>query len=232
MKATRNLLIVEIEKQYEDTLQYGSLKLHIDAGFNPTFNLRTFGTVIALPEGKIAEEGSDNEIDPIVQVGDKVYFHYLAVDDNRHLISSTKEKQIRRVFYHWIFAIVRDGEVIPCSGWVLGLPYIDGKGEEITMETESGTQTVKVEYSDAGVITKVNMEKSIQKVVVDKVSEYIGQESNLKKGDICFSKHKNMLNFENEIEGVKYYCFKEDDVDAVLGNVECSKCKNNCPCKK
>jgi hypothetical protein len=28
-----------------------------------------------------------------------------------------------------------------------------------------------------------------------------------------------MLNFENEIEGVKYYCFKEDDVDAVLGNV-------------
>ena len=215
MKATPNVLIVEIEKQYEDEIQHGSLKLHIDAGFNPTFSLRTYGTVLAIPEGKVKEEGTNNLIDPIIKVGDKIHFHYLATDSEINLLSSDHKKEVRRVFYHYVFAVVRDGELIPCSGWILGKPVIEGGGEQIQV----GNQLMRVEMSDSGIITSVNMKKSMQKVSVSHISEYVGIPTQLKKGDICYSKIINMLNFENKIEGESFYCFKEDDVDVVLGNL-------------
>ena len=59
------------------------------------------------------------------------------------------------------------------------------------------------------------------------IGSFKGKKSELKCGDIVYSKVG--INFENEINGKRYFCFLQNyQADAVLGNVKC----DNCICKK
>ena len=71
MRALKNKVLIEIEKKMEDTVTYGSMELHIDPMFKPQHNARIYGTVVGV---------SDEEEE--LSLGDKVYFHYLVVDDS------------------------------------------------------------------------------------------------------------------------------------------------------
>ena len=126
-------IIVEVDKMYKDHVKMGNVDLFVDPLYNRTHNVKYCGTVVSIPNFEPYDDVDDTrKIDPIIQVGDKVYFKYLATDDDRHLmfkdINDHSEKMTIRVFYPWVFCVVRNDEIIPVVGWCIGEPVIEGVG--------------------------------------------------------------------------------------------------------
>lgn len=229
-----SVLIVEIESKYKKTEKVGNIELVLDVPveqngedvfFDKRSRINPFGIVKAIPVVQPIDHNGTG-IEAIIREGDEIYFRYMNIaDETSYLeksVTDLSEKRIIRVPYQDVFAIVRDGQIIPVGDWVLGEKYIDGEGEEVQM----GVTTIKVKYTASGIIEAVNMKPSVNKAVV----RYCNGNT-LKPGDIIFSKLG--INFENEINGQKFYCFTQDfQVDAIVGRVGCKKCKTNCPCKK
>jgi chaperonin GroES len=226
-------LIVEIESKYKKTEKVGNLELVLDLPkvtngedvfFNKRSRIEPKGKVIGIPS-VIPIDPEGITIDPIIQDGDEIYFRYMNIADETSYLEKSvtdfSEKRTIRVPYHDVFAIVRAGEIITVGDWVLGEKYIEGDGEELDM----GVTTIKVTYTASGLVESINDKPSVHKAVVRHCNSSV-----LKPGDIMFSKIG--INFENEINGKKYYCFREGfQVDAIVGR-NCEKCKTNCPCKK
>jgi chaperonin GroES len=228
-----SVLIVEIESKYKKTEKVGNLELVLDVPkvvnneevfFNKRNRIEPKGRVIGIPTINPIDL-ENNTIDPIIQDGDEIYFRYMNIADETGYLEKSvtdfSEKRIIRVPYHDVFAIVRDDKIITVGDWVLGDKYIEGDGEEMDM----GVTTIKVKYTASGLVESVNTKPSVNKAIVQHCNS-----DALKPGDVIFSKIG--INFENEINGKNYYCFREGfQVDAVIGR-NCDKCKNNCPCKK
>ncbi len=224
-----SVLIVEIESKYKKTEKVGNLELVLDLPkvtngeevfYNKRDRIEPKGRVIGIPS-IIPIDPEGIEIDPIIQDGDEIYFRYMNIaDETSYLekgVTDFSEKRILRIPYHDVFAIVRDGKIIPVGDWVLGSKYIDGDGEDMDM----GVTTIKVKYTASGLVESINDKPSTHKSVV---RYYSG--TDLKAGDIIFSRIG--INFENEVNGETFYCFQKTfQVDAVLGNVECEKCLLN-----
>lgn len=68
-----------------------------------------------------------NDIKADVQVGDKVYFQWQAVFDRRHLIAQAPDKSsfIFKVNYDLVYAVVRDGKIIPIGSNILIDPVFE-----------------------------------------------------------------------------------------------------------
>lgn len=224
-------LIVEVERRYRDKVSLESgLELHLDPMYKPTENILYHGTVVSVPT-IIPYDENDNSIEPNVNIGDKVYFRYVSVDDEKHLLDKSiddmSEKLTVRVFYSYVFAVVKHDKIETVGNWVLGEPFIDAEGVDVEVPGESGMVTIKVEYfPNSSLIKSTHTENCKNKAIV----AYSPKCSPVKAGDIVFSKHS--ISFENNIEGKNYYCFRVDKIDAVIGSKKCEKCKNDCPCKK
>ncbi len=226
-------LIVEIESKYKKTEKVGGLELILDVPkvvnneevfFNKRARIEPKGRVIGIPS-VIPTDPEGVSINPIIQDGDEIYFRYMNIaDDTSYLeksVTDFSEKRTIRVPYHDVFAIVRDGEIITVGDWVLGDKYIEGDGEEMDM----GVTTIKVKYTASGLVESINDKPSVNMAIVRHCNS-----STLKSGDIIFSKIG--INFENEINGKNYYCFREGfQVDAIVGR-KCEKCKTNSHCCK
>lgn len=225
-------VIVEIEKRYNDEIELSTgQKLHYDPMYKPTENLTYSGTVTSVPTITPYNEQLQ-EIDPVINIGDKVYFRYIAVDDDINLlgksVTDTSETLTVRVFYSWIYAVSKQGEVQAVGEWVLAKPFIDADGVEETIQGESGPVTIKVEYFPGSTLVKSTYtEKSIYKAIVEYSSTLRNIPESIQKGDIVFSRYR--IDFANTIEGTEYYCIRKSSIDAIVGN-KCDKCKN-CQCK-
>lgn len=229
-----SVLIVEIESKYKKTEKVGELELLLDLPkvtngeevfFDKRSRIEPRGKVIGIPT-VIPIDPEGVSIEPIIQDGDEIYFRYMNIaDETSYLeksITDFSEKRIIRVPYHDVFAIVRDGKIIPVGDWILGDKYIECEGEELDM----GVTTIKVKYTASGLVESINDKPSVHKAVV----RYCNGNT-LKSGDIIFSRIG--INFENDINGKSYYCFRREfQVDAIVGYVGCKNCKTNCPCKK
>lgn len=222
MIAVKNKLIVKVRKQYNDSMG----QFYVDPMFRRTENLIYNGTIVAVPEGTIRndipeEDGSYKEITPIAQVGDEVYFRFIANDDGDHLvykdISDTSEEYMIAVQYSWAFAVVRSGRIIPMSGWILGEPVIEGMGDEIEIEGENGKpKKVKVKYFEGtNIIQEMHEKQAKDRCVVRYISEFKDHATSLQVGDLVLG-NESHLPFENEINGEKFYCFREEYVHGVL----------------
>ena len=213
-------VIIEAERKYNDRVEVPGLILQFDPLYKPTEHLNYSGIVKAVPEDGFipwADYDRRKEIDPILKVGDKIYFRYIATDNDGLVldkdINDMSEKITITVHYSWIFCVIRDGEIIPMGGWCLGDPVIEGGGHEEIIDGHR----VKVEYfPNSKIIKSVNTKKSKNKAVVRYVSTFKNEESEIDVGNIVWAGENDGLNFENKIEGKEYYCFKEETVKAVL----------------
>jgi co-chaperonin GroES (HSP10) len=204
-QASPNSLIVEVGAQYEDTVQYGSLSIFIDPLFKPTHNARIYGIVKATPKGKCYNEDG-NEIEADVQVGDKVYFHYLSTfDENARVYGD-----YYRIPYCWIFCVVRNDDIIPIGGWTLCEKVIENEDEFESVEV--GGVKINATTSKSGLVTSVEKVSSVRISVL----KYIGKPLkdflplNLSSGDkVVIDKNTN---FENVIEGKTYYTVRQGDI--------------------
>jgi hypothetical protein len=216
-------VVVEIEKQYTDTMKMGNTELYVDPLYRRTENITYCGIIKAIPTNiPCSEFNFDNKIDPILKVGDKVYFKFAGADNPIYVmdkdISDTSSKMTLSLFYCWILCAIREGEIVPVGGWCFGEPVIEGEGVEEELMLESGVLgKIKVQYyNGTKIIKEVNEKRSKYLAKVVHVGSFIGHKPSIKPGDLVYCKNQNSINFVNTIEGKEYYCFEEDQIDAII----------------
>lgn len=198
--ASPNHVIIEVEQAYDDKVKYGNLELNIDHEFNPTNYARIYGKVVAVPQGKCVDE-EGKEIIKEVQVGDKIYFHYLITSDEGFRIYGN----YYRVPYYWIFASVRDSRIIPIGSWTLCKPTFEQEFEKVDV----GGVKIDAVMSSSGLVTSIAKKPSVRHCSVSYIGEPLVEE-----GEIgVYSGSKVVLdinsNFVNKIEGEDYYTVKQ-----------------------
>lgn len=200
-----NTVIVEVEEALDSTYKHGSLEVHIDPLFNPTHYARIYGKVVAVPEGKCYnDEGI--EVEKEVQVGDKIYFHYLTTNNEDNCIYGNYYK----VPYCWIFCRVVDNSILPVGGWTLCSEIVLEEDEFKTIEVEG--RKISGIMSQSGLVTSVYKKPSIKYATL----QYIGKplkdfgELGINSGDRVVL--ANNSNFKNKIEGIDYFTVRQSDI--------------------
>lgn len=204
-QAPPNSLIVEVESAFNDTVEYGSITLHIDPLYKPTEHAKIYGKVVAVPKGKCySDEGV--EIDPIVRVGDKIYFHYLTTNDEANCIYGN----FYRLPYFWAFCIVRDERIIPVGAWTLCEEVIEKAGEFVPVEVSS--QTIDAIVSASGIVTGLKKVASTKYATLKYLGELLNDQKTLEvaPNDVVILSPNS--NFRNEIEGKTYYTVRQGDI--------------------
>jgi hypothetical protein len=142
-RAGINLVKVKLDPENNKLLLKSGVEVYIDNTFEPEKHLVLLGTVESLPQqlsysdkGKKMPWLTDMEL----QVGDKVVMYYLGVfncisKERKHYI---KEGENTWIFikYELIYALSRDGEIIPVNGYLLAEPREDPEWERKVMEAE------------------------------------------------------------------------------------------------
>jgi co-chaperonin GroES (HSP10) len=189
---------------YLKTVGNGGLQLYVDPLYKQGAHKVTTGIVHALP----AHTPDWLRILPELQVGDKVYFHYNALDEDALIPDSDG---IFTVLYDMIFCCVRDGKIIPIQGKVL----LQAVPEDDVQEIEVNGQNIKVKMSPSGLVTQLNvvdslhtdgtLHRSYSKGRVTHIGKpLIGEtEPDVKVGEIVY--YALNADFENEIEGQTYF---------------------------
>jgi co-chaperonin GroES (HSP10) len=220
-KPSPNKIIIKIKGQFNDVDEHG---LKIDTTWNPEQHIRIEGEVVAVPHRYDSEyighkypgspqpksHNPNNRVTAMyfynhryytvadcnvdLKEGDKVYFHYLAIqfeDFDRYsaslLLTDEHGYEYHQIPTDTIIAVLRDGEIKPLLSRVLVQP----------LESE--------ETDFFGVILPKS--KEYLKGVVRYVGESIkGEEIDIKPWDkIMYLKNKE---FENKIEGENYYVMR------------------------
>jgi len=184
MIAIGSSIIVEVDKPHEDKISYGKLTLQLDPMFNPTNNARIYGKVIAV--GKEEKE---------VRVGDRVYFHYLVIEDG-HMYADVYTVSTDR-----IFCVVRDGKIHMCRDWALFKPVL----AEEAVEIEVGGLPISATLTESGLFKSASSRKSATKAKLC----YIGPNDLMLQGGEVVYLLPN-FEFENTIEGEVYYTCRQE----------------------
>jgi hypothetical protein len=136
MKAGINLVKVRLDKENDEILTKSGISFYLDTSYQPEQHLVLWGTVEALPcQLKYSDRGNAMPwlTDMELQIGDKVVMYYMAVfnclsNERRHYIKEATKTWIF-VNYRNIYAIERDGKIIPVNGYVLVEPMEDPEWE-------------------------------------------------------------------------------------------------------
>ena len=193
MKAPSGYVIVRGRKFDDKFTTAGGFELFkfIQKG-NETHDVNYSAEVVAIPDD--AKDGIENE----VKVGDKVYFHYNSFLSEGNWIPrqcmgiEENSGEYWRVAYYDIFCAVRDGEIVPVGGWSFIEPDVR------KVETGNIISDISVKSETQGVLRHIGTPRRGQEV------------PDVQVGDtVLFEEHDA---FENEIEGVKYYCMPQDRI--------------------
>lgn len=200
-QSPHNTVIVEVGSALDDTVTFGTLTLNIDPEFNPTQYARIYGKVIAVPASTpVTENGT--QIQERVQVGDIIYFHYLTTNNEENRIYGNYYK----VPYYWIFCSVRNSVIHPVGSWTLLEKYVEQTYDTI----EVGNKKMEAIVSESGLVTGLFKQPSQKYATVSHIGKpLVGVlPLDIAKGDkVVLEKNSN---FENEIEGKKYYTVKQE----------------------
>jgi co-chaperonin GroES (HSP10) len=190
MKTPRNSVLINIEKRIEDSVELAGQKVHLydgedpftDGSYNPEERKRIWGIVVATP---VELSAHLSNIVPEIKVGDKVYFHYLLNDPMNMVV--VEGKRCLNIPYDKVFCAVREGKIIPVAGWM----FIS----KVEQEVKALEFSTKKEVKNVGIVSYLP-------------APYIGEEEDLEISDkIAF---ENNLEFENEVEGKKFYLIKRE----------------------
>lgn len=142
-----------------------------------------------------------------VRVNDKVYFSYLQLTDNTWLGKTAFGEDMYAIPYNEVFAVVRDGEIIPIGGHILVSPVYEDGVEELSMP--DGTK-VFGRQNGWGMVVSLNEKPMDNCGYIQHVGTPLkGDDACLRKGMmIAFLPRKK---FYNEIEGKGYWVMRQED---------------------
>lgn len=197
IRGNRDKVIVKIEKPYEDTVQYGNLELAVDPEFNPTQQAKIYGEVVG-----IAVSYSDEKYEDTISIGDKVYFHFNVVDDS-HFMDDLYSVEVDR-----IFCAIHGGTIVPYGDWCLLKPHKE-HGE---YEVINGKRIEVRKSASSGIITGIGSKASAEMAIVAHITD---NHYGVRSGDLVYVPPH--FEFENEIEGEKFFCVRKTDI---LGKID------------
>lgn len=116
---TPTKILVQVEKRFEDEIKTDSgIVFYKDTSYDPEWNSRIFGTVVAPPVRVPQDQVSGDVFNADVRAGDKLYFNYnVLIDDDNMIVEDGKEYWT--VDFYLAIAVVRDGKVIPLGEHIL-----------------------------------------------------------------------------------------------------------------
>jgi co-chaperonin GroES (HSP10) len=188
---TLDIFVVELEKQFKDTMTTDSgLELYVDNRFNEFEHRTTEGPVICSPL----------KYDTGVKKGDTLYFHHLVVINEGQVLTGNKNHYLVRYDpNHTInnqaiaFKSKKTGKVKPLMGWAL---------LEFTEQEELDIKSDLIEVVDLS-------EKLPTKGRVAFDSPWL-EELGVKAGDVVGFKQNR--DYRIKIEGKEYYRTRAEDL--------------------
>ncbi len=202
MRSPKDHVLLKIERKSDDSGIIGNQTIYFyngelnlkDGSYNPNDRTRIYGEVVSVPDSlsNTPMDYSDMLLsDCRIEVlpGDKAYFYYISLNDDNML--TIEGNMYLKVRYDNIICVVRNGVIIPVSGHVL-VSKVKKKESVLLYEVEKVREFAgKVEHVPTG---------------------YNGEDLNFVAGDVIHFYENS--DFENEIEGVKYYCMRSEFIIA------------------
>jgi co-chaperonin GroES (HSP10) len=243
MKSTAHHILIELDTLFNNEIDTGlvseegeKIKFEFDPTYEPYKYIKTKAKVIGVPneydsEPLTAEHHltpkskfdmtkflfASDFPNPDIRVGDEVYYHYLSVRPDKEdapsvsfVCRTSDGNQVHYVRNKELHCILRDGEIIMLFGNVLIQPSY---GEEIQDIDVNGVN-VKCKVTASGLITSVGEEPKLSHGTVAHINptSFKLSRTDVSKGDeVLYRKNSE---FENEIEGEKYFLMKEWDLIA------------------
>lgn len=222
MRATNGNVVVKVGSTMMDKI--GSIFL--DKRFDKHAKVVITGEVVMVPEFNnneiIGEEYEGiprrsapskkiraNEFPCEMKVGDRAYFHYLTLEREENFFKFEEGKQLYRVSSADIFCFVRDGKIIMNLNYLLGQPY----WREDLEDLGDGVRGKTKDIAGQKIVTDIALKPDYDQAWLRHVGPGVHSQRLVDKGDIVFLTPNS--EFENEIEGNKYWVFKHEDVIAV-----------------
>lgn len=199
MKSYTFSVIVKCKDIYEYYVQKGDLKLYVDPLYKQGARKITYGIVEAPPE--VMPDWA--QVTNPLKAGDKVYFHFNALDETTMLPES---QGLFVIPMDMIFCYVRDGVIMPMDGKVFCLPYYDPS--LVTLDINGSPVICRTTKS--GIITEYNVKHSHKQATVSHIGKPLIGFSvlDIAAGDVvCYAKDAD---FENVIEGTTYFVMDQD----------------------
>lgn len=196
-----NNVLVQVDSEKKTTIKHGALEL-VAAGtdYNEDLSVyaQTLGRCVNVPRG--ASDGIFRQIEQEVRVGDEVVLHYNSIDENQSF--EHEGETLYLVPYDYIFAVIRDGEIVMIGGRVLCLPIYEGVEED----------GMVVKKTESGIITDINVKHDLKKAILSHIGTPLKNCKTLpvNTGDLVW--YDKDADFENTIMGKKYFVMTQEDL--------------------
>lgn len=164
------------------------------------------GTVIGLPKGYSSPHYFYDRLVKEIEVGDKIYFHYTAIDKDSRV--EYEGEYYYLVPYEMVWCAIRGQEIIMIGSRVFCEELSPEGVEEIVVNGHK----IKVLMSKSGIVTEMNVRYDSNRARIVHIGKpLIGNpELNAKKGDIVY--YSTDSDFVNIVEGKKYFCMLQEDI--------------------
>lgn len=204
---TPNHVWVKYPKMFNETIETKSgLILSKINDYKPEWHAILHGEVAVLAP-KISD---DFRIQDEIQLGDRVYFHYLVANPD-NILEEDGEKFLRVPIYK-IFCLVRDGVIIPYGGFVLAKPVYSCDISEIDVDGKK----IVAKLSASGLVTTTEVSYNKNMSIIHHIGKPLRDAPDLEvaPGDKVMM-HKNSHQ-EYEIEGEKYHIYEQQDLLCII----------------
>jgi co-chaperonin GroES (HSP10) len=192
MKTLGFYIYFTVEKETEDEyVMSNGVKLWLDTEIDRARNARQYGTVKSVPENLNRFKRFKDEVD--IKEGDKIWFHHFVVEESSKI--DLFGENVYMLPYEQIFAVEREGELLPTNDFVFIKPDVKERESSILHTSKDGELSKKT-----GTV-----------VYTCKDGERMG----LDKGDRIFFKSAP---YDMDVNGEKLYRLRADNILAKLHN--------------
>lgn len=163
----------------------------------------------AILHGIIAFESPKSNINQKLSVGEKIYFHYLAADEEE--MYKLDGKRYLKVPEESIFCVIRDGEIIPYGGHVFAKPIYSDDIKEVDVDGKK----IMAKVSASGLVTSTAVSYIKNSTTVVHIGPSLnGEDLGVRPGDRVVMEQNSHK--EYDIEGEKYHIYEQSDILCVI----------------
>ena len=213
MRIPKDYFLVQVEKPYDDTIEFNGREIMLDIKFDPYRFARQYGIVYE-PPGHLPK-GLDFD----VKKGDKIYFHHLVTaaksgvtidkkfedesgqqHKSQNLVEWVDDENVYKVHWQQIYARVRDGELKMLHHW----NFVKQK-----TESEDDIKTA------SGIYFKPDVEDITLYGNIVYMNDWMKDQGVVEGDEVVFSENSE---YEMTIEGEKLLRMRNEDILATVND--------------
>lgn len=200
-------ILVEVESEWKSEVKTksGIVGIVFENDVDRSVGAIRCGRIVAVPRAISKQHYILKDVKEEVKVNDFAYFHFNAITTDSKVDIKIHGKPYYLVGLEDLFCIVRDGQIIMYASRVLAEPLYD---EDLIDVGLWG----KARKSSSGIITEIHVGHNHKKARLVHIGNPLNghKELNVRPGDIIY--YDKDADFENEVEGKKYFCMIQEDI--------------------